>query len=179
MNPAANLILIGPMGAGKSSVGRRLATHFDLVFVDLDHAIEQRTGVSIPLIFEHEGEAGFRRREHALVAEFSARRGILLSCGGGVVLHPANRALLADNGFVVWLTASVDEQLQRLAADQQRPLLATPDRRARLDALAAERDPLYAACADLAVSSSDQSMQHAAQRIAREVAAHWQPEIPA
>ncbi len=156
MNPAANLYLVGPMGAGKTSVGRRLAESLHWPFVDLDHAIEERSGASIALTFEIEGEAGFRRREAEMLAEMVRRRGIVLSTGGGAVLAPRNRELLAANGFVVWLDADVDAQLVRLQHDRKRPLIGVEDRRGRLQQLAAERNPLYAEVADLRVASVGQ-----------------------
>src|SRR6185437_5927256 len=119
MNPSRNLFLIGPTGAGKTSVGRRLAAHYGLAFVDLDHEIERRTGTDVATVFAVEGEAGFRRRESALLDEFSA----------GAVLAADNRALLATRGYVLWLQAGVEQQLERLAHDHQRPLLAGTDRR--------------------------------------------------
>jgi shikimate kinase len=149
MNPAPNLFLIGPMGAGKTTIGRRVAEHLSLPFHDLDHVIEEQTGATIPLIFEVEGEPGFRRRERASLAEMVAHDGIVLATGGGAVLDPDNRALLAARGFVVYLETTVDQQLARLARDRKRPLLAAPDRRERLEAMALVRNPLYGAIADL------------------------------
>ena len=174
MNPSPNLFLIGPMGAGKSSIGRRLAERFGLPCVDLDAEIEQRTGTSVATIFEIEGEAGFRRRESALLAELTLRSGILLATGGGAVLVPENRTLLRERGFVVWLQTSVEQQLQRLARDRQRPLLVAADRRQRLEQLAAERDPVYADIADFTAAGSNESCQRAAARIAAALEAAWQ-----
>ncbi len=154
MNPAANLILVGPMGSGKTSTGRRLAQLLQMPFVDLDQAIEQRTGASIALTFEIEGEEGFRRRESELLAELADANGIVLSTGGGAILSEANRTLMRRRGFVVWLDAGVEAQLARLRHDRKRPLLDVPDRRAKLVELAAHRNPLYAATADLRVESS-------------------------
>lgn len=156
MIPASNLFLIGPMGAGKSTVGRHVAERLSLPFVDLDHEIELRTGASIPLIFELEGEAGFREREHALLAELALREGIVLATGGGAILDVRNRQILRERGFVVWLDSDVEVQLERLARDRQRPLLRTADRRERLESLALERNPLYAEVADLRLRSSAQ-----------------------
>jgi shikimate kinase len=174
MNPSPNLFLIGPMGSGKSSIGRRLARHFKRPCVDLDACIEERTGASIATIFEVEGEAGFRRRESELLDELTQRTGIVLATGGGAILAPANRTLLHERGFVVWLETSVEQQLRRLARDRQRPLLNAPDRRERLQQMARERDPVYRALADFAVSSEAESCRHAAARIAGLLELNWQ-----
>ena len=174
MNPAPNVFLVGPMGAGKSTIGRRLARHFGLAFIDLDDELEARTGASVKLIFELEGEAGFRARESALLAELAQADGRLLATGGGTVLDAGNRALLRSRGFVVWLRASVAQQLRRLERDRKRPLLGGPDRRARLEQLAAERDPLYAEVADLTASAEDLSAGVAAQPLAGELERCWQ-----
>ena len=174
LNPAQNLFLIGPMGAGKTTIGRRLAAHYGLCFVDLDVEIEAHTGADVPLIFDIEGEPGFRRRESALLEECSAREGVVLATGGGAVLDPRNREVLAARGFVLWLQAGVEQQLQRLARDRQRPLLQAPDRRERLEAMALQRDPLYRALADLVAPSHPHSPAHAADHIVRLLDAHWQ-----
>lgn len=179
MNPAANLVLVGPMGAGKSSIGRRLAAAFGLRFVDVDQMLEQRTGASIALIFDLEGESGFRRREQALLREICEGRGQLIATGGGAVLDAGTRALLATSGFVLHLHASVDQQLARLARDRQRPLLAAPDRRQRLEALARQRDPLYAEIADLRFQSDGLSVAQAAERLETLLADRWQRHGPA
>ena len=157
MNPSPNLFLIGPMGAGKSSIGRRLAEHLGMHCVDLDAAIEEHTGASVATIFEIEGESGFRQRESDLLAELTTQAGIVLATGGGVVLSPRNRTLLRERGFVVWLQTSVEQQLQRLARDRQRPLLEAADRRERLEQLARERDPLYRELADFRITGEDES----------------------
>ncbi len=154
MNPAPSLFLIGPMGAGKSTVGRHLADFLRMPFVDLDQEIEQRTGASIPLIFELEQESGFRRRESALLDELTQRSGVVLATGGGAVLAPENRHRLRGRGYVIWLDANVDAQLARLARDRRRPLLQAPDRRERLETLARLRQPLYAETADLRLDSA-------------------------
>ncbi len=159
------IFLIGPMGAGKTTIGRRLAQVLDREFLDSDHEIEQRAGASIPLIFELESEAGFRAREKAVIAELTQRPGIVLATGGGAVLDPDNRRCLAGRGFVVYLYASVDEQLQRTRHDTQRPLLQTADPRARLASLLEQRDPLYREIADLVVSSDDQPLRAIVQQI--------------
>ncbi len=160
------------MGSGKTTIGRVLAPRFGLDFVDLDLEIERRCGVAVSLIFEIEGEAGFRAREHAMLEDVTRGSGILLATGGGSVIDPANRALLRERGLVVWLQTSVDQQLKRLARDQRRPLLQTPDRRQRLEQLAAERDPLYRECAHLTVRSADLSPRAMAARVARRIREH-------
>jgi len=175
MNPAPNLILIGPMGAGKTTVGRHLAELMAMPFHDLDHEIETHTGAAISLVFDLEGEAGFRKREAATLAELAAGSGLVLATGGGAVLNEDNRRILKQRGFVIWLDAAIDAQLARLARDRQRPLLKAPDRRARLEQLAAQRNPLYDEIADLRVASS--GIGNSAQ-IARHIASlletHWQ-----
>lgn len=149
MDTAANLVLVGPMGAGKSSIGKRLAHALSLEFVDADRVLEARTGATVADIFACEGEAGFRRRESALLEELLAGQGQLIATGGGVVLSPANRSLLAREAYVVHLDVSVAEQLKRLARDRTRPLLQREDREAVLQGMAADRAPFYAEVADL------------------------------
>ena len=179
MNPASNLVLVGPMGAGKSTLGRRLAERLGLAFVDLDHEIETTTGATIPMIFEHEGEAGFRARESALIAQRMQGRDQVVATGGGAVLDADNRRLLAARAFVVYLPLSVDAQLERLARDRQRPLLAAPDRRARLEELAAARNPLYRALADLEFATEGLAPAVAGDRLADLLQAHWRREAAA
>lgn len=178
MNPSSNLFLIGPMGAGKTSIGRRLAEQLDLPFIDLDEKIESDTGARIALIFELEGEAGFRARERAALLQFSATKGIVLGCGGGVILDPDNRACLHERGFVVYLQASVANQLQRLHRDRQRPLLASADREPRLHAMATLRNPLYEQTADLITPTHDENVARASARVLSLIEAHWQRVIP-
>lgn len=175
MNPASNLFLVGPMGAGKTTVGRHIAELFRLPFLDLDQEIEARTGAAVSLIFELEGEAGFRRREGAMLEALATRQGIVLATGGGAVLAAANRELLARRGFVVWLDAPVEAQLARLERDRQRPLLQSPDRRERLERMAAERNPLYADVADLRLPSlGASSSMHLAHDLLDLLEARWQ-----
>jgi shikimate kinase len=174
MNPAPSLFLIGPMGAGKTTVGRRVAMQLGLDFHDLDHEIEERSGATITLIFELEGEAGFRKRETELLAEFSAKPGILLSTGGGAVLSADNRRHLRERGYVVYLETTIEQQLKRLAHDRKRPLLAAPDRRERLARLAAEREPLYRETADLVVPTGfNGSSGTTARRLVEELNVQW------
>ena len=146
-----NVFLIGPMGAGKSTIGRLLAKELKYPFKDSDREIEERTGADIPWIFDVEGEEGFRQREEAMIAELVHEDGIVLATGGGVVMRPANRAALKAGGLVVYLRTSVEQQLQRTAKDRQRPLLQTADPEAVLRDLMARRDPLYREIADLII----------------------------
>jgi len=174
MNPAPNLVLVGPMGAGKTSIGKRLAERLGLRFVDADHRLEEITGAPVPLIFECEGEAGFRVRESQLIAELMQGRGQLVATGGGAVLSPANRRLLRAHGFVVYLKVSVGQQLERLARDRSRPLLATDDKHARLESLAAVRNTLYEEIADLVFDSDGLAVTSAADRLGAMLDSHWQ-----
>ncbi|MCF7222504.1 shikimate kinase [Marilutibacter chinensis] len=174
MNPARNLILVGPMGAGKTCIGRRLAGHYGLRLVDADHEIERHTGTTIATIFECEGEAGFRARERSMLETLLRDDGLLLATGGGAVLDPDNRELLRMRGFVVHLRATPAQQLERLRHDRSRPLLARPDREAVLHEMAATRDPLYAEVADLAFDTDTLGAADAARRLQHELDRHWQ-----
>lgn len=158
MGKPQRIFLIGPMGAGKSTIGRRLARALGLRFLDSDQEIQRQTGVDIPLIFELEGEAGFRRREQAMIHELTERDGIVLATGGGAILSEDNRRRLRDQGLVVYLETSVDEQLRRTRNNRNRPLLQTPDPRARLEDLMRQREPLYRETAHLAVSTEGGSI---------------------
>lgn len=138
-----NIFFVGLMGAGKTTVGRLLAKSLDMLFYDTDHEIERRTGVRIPVIFEVEGESGFRRREAAMIEELSQLPGVVLATGGGAVLMTENRENLKRNGTVIYLRANVHELWLRTRNDKNRPLLQNADPRSRLELLFAERDPLY------------------------------------
>lgn len=146
------------MGAGKTTVGKLLAKRLNKTFIDSDHEIERRTGVNIPLIFELEGEAGFRSRETAVIQELAAQSGIVLATGGGAVLNPQNRDNLRRNGTVIYLRAKVEDLWQRTRHDKNRPLLQTTDPLGKLRELFAERDPLYREVADIVVDSGSQSL---------------------
>jgi len=147
------VFLVGMMGAGKTTIGRCLARVLGRDFIDLDHELEARCGVRVPVIFEIEGEAGFRRREAAALQECTQRRGVVLATGGGAILAPENRRLLRERGVVVYLRASVDELYRRTCRDRNRPLLATADPRATLRQLLALREPLYTEAAHLVVDT--------------------------
>ncbi|WP_022954912.1 shikimate kinase AroK [Perlucidibaca piscinae] len=138
-----NIFLVGPMGAGKTTIGRQLADLLRWEFVDSDHEIEARTGANIPWIFDIEGEAGFRQRESQVIDLLTRRHHIVLATGGGAVMREENRRHLHARGTVIYLETSVERQLERTARDSNRPLLQTPDPRARLTELLALRDPLY------------------------------------
>lgn len=173
MESAPHLVLVGPMGAGKSSIGRRLAHACGLPFVDLDREIETRAGTDIPTIFAHEGEAGFRRREREALADLLEGAPCVLATGGGAVLDPDNRARMRRQGFVVYLRIDVDAQLTRLANDRSRPLIAGDDREAVLRRLAAERGPLYDAVADLTFAPTDPGPIEATSRLTAMLADRW------
>jgi shikimate kinase len=173
MNPASNLILIGPMGAGKTSIGRRLAQQFGLRFVDADQAVVERSGAAIATIFEHVGERGFREREKAILGELLDGEGVLVSTGGGAVLDFDNRQRMRQRGFVVHLQVSVESQLKRLGRDRSRPLLQHGDPEQVLRTLASVREPLYAEIADLVLDTDGMSPGAAAMNLARLLAGRW------
>lgn len=168
--PVLNRVfLVGPMGAGKSTIGKYLARHLGLEFVDTDTEIEERTGADIPWIFDVEGEEGFRDREQQVVEEMTARDNIVLATGGGVVLRPDNRRVLAARGFVIYLYATVDEQVRRTRRDRRRPLLQKGDPEEVLRRLMGIRDPLYREIADHIIETDGCSPRTVAQRLVREL----------
>jgi len=169
-----NLFLVGLMGAGKTSVGRLLAKRFDKTFYDCDQEIERRTGVRIPVIFDIEGEAGFRARESAVLLELAALHDIVLATGGGAVVREENRRVLMQNGTVVYLRAASEDLWQRTRHDRSRPLLQTGDRRAKLEQLFIQRDPLYREVATLIVDTGKQSLRSLAQQIEQRLREHFQ-----
>lgn len=162
---AGNIFLIGMMGAGKTSVGRLLAKRFQKKFYDSDHVIEERTGVKVPVIFEIEGEAGFRARETAAIDELTALQEIVLATGGGAILSEQNRNSLKSRGAVVYLRASVRDLLNRTRHDRNRPLLQTADPRARLNELYDLRDPLYQDTAHITIDTGSQSLTSLVNRL--------------
>ncbi len=159
------IFLVGLMGAGKTSVGKMLARRLNRQFLDSDTEIERLTGVSIPVIFEIEGEAGFREREEKMIAELTNRPGIVLATGGGAVISAANRGLLKSRGLVIYLRAIPEDLWRRTRRDRNRPLLQTADPLARLRELHQQRDPLYREVADLVVDTGAQSVSALTTRI--------------
>lgn len=159
MKPESRLILVGMMGAGKTTVGRLLARRLKRRFLDTDEEIERRCGVRIPVIFDIEGEAGFRARETQMVAELCALDNVVIATGGGAVLAEENRRMIAACGVVVYLHARPPHLWQRVRHDRNRPLLATADPLKKLESLYAERDPLYREVADLVIDTGKQSVQ--------------------
>jgi shikimate kinase len=154
MNRTSNIILIGPMGAGKTTNGKWLARQLGKKFIDMDAYIEQKTGTSITHIFELEGESGFRQREASALVELLALENQVIATGGGCILLEANRTLMQQCGLVVYMHIPPEMQLQRLLNDKKRPLLQTDDRAERLQQLATVRNPLYASCADITLDLS-------------------------
>lgn len=163
-----NLYLVGLMGSGKTTIGRMLARRLGRRFLDTDHEIEQRTGVKVPVIFELEGEAGFREREAHTIAELTQEAGIVLATGGGAVLNPDNRRVLAETGWVVYLDVPPTILFERTRHDSNRPLLKVEDPLARLTALREQRDPLYREIADCIIDGSRGNSQAAIQKILKE-----------
>jgi len=160
-----NVFLVGMMGAGKTTLGRALSQRLGLEFVDMDRALVERTGVPVATIFEIEGEAGFRRRESALLGELATRTDQVVATGGGAVLAPPNRALMRSSGTVVYLRARLDHLWERTRHDSSRPLLHTADPRGTLAALLRERDPLYREVAHVVVDTGSQSASTIAGRV--------------
>jgi shikimate kinase len=160
-----NIFLVGMMGAGKTSVGRVLAKRLKKAFYDSDHIVEDRTGVKIPVIFEIEGESGFRHRESAILEELTALNEVVLATGGGAVLARENRDRLHTRGTVVYLRASVKDLLNRTRYDKNRPLLQTADPRARLTELYEMRDPLYREVAHVTIDTGNQSLTTLVNRL--------------
>jgi shikimate kinase len=167
--PCRNVFLVGPMGSGKSAVGRQLALRLGLEFHDADEAIVARTGVDIPYIFEREGEAGFRQREAEVIDELTQRDGVLVATGGGAVLDPDSRARLRARGRVVYLRTSVNQQLLRTRRGTGRPLLNNPDPRGTLTRLYAQRSPLYEECAHLVVDTDGRKVKAVVDQICRQL----------
>lgn len=155
------IVLVGPMGAGKTSLGKRLAARLKWQFFDTDHVVIKNTGADIPLIFEREGEEGFRRREHLALREvLEAPMDAVVACGGGIVIRPENRSLIMTQPLVVFLDVSVERQLERIGLDKNRPLVHAPDKRERLQQLRDERLGLYEGIADVRIDTNSNNFNH-------------------
>ena len=161
-----NIFLVGPMGAGKSTIGRELAEKLHLEFFDSDQEIERRTGADISWVFDLEGEEGFRKREEAVIDDLSEKQGIVLATGGGSVISAHVRNRLSARGIVVYLETTIDKQVARTQRDRRRPLLQTDEEpRSVLEKLAVERNPLYEEIADVIIQTDDQSAKVVANKI--------------
>jgi shikimate kinase len=169
MKTPGSLFLTGPMGAGKSTIGRQLSRQLRMTFYDSDREVENRTGVDIPLIFELEGEQGFRKRERLVIDELTSLPDIVLATGGGAILDADNRKHLAERGLVIYLHASVNQQLARTKHDRNRPLLQTDNPRQRLDDLMKLRDPLYREIADLVIDTDGKRVMAVVNQIIRKL----------
>lgn len=167
-----NIILVGPMGAGKSTLGRLLARALKRPFYDSDQVIEDRCGASIPWIFDLEGEEGFRDRESQVLEELASLEGIVLATGGGAILRPENRAKLRAGGLVIFLKTTVEQQLTRTRKSTHRPLLQTANPRQRLEALREERDPLYAQTAHLTINTDQRPPRQVVLDIKKQLFEH-------
>lgn len=170
------VFLIGPMGSGKTTIGRLVAEELGLEFHDCDHELEQSTGASVGLIFDVEGEAGFRDRETQMLRNMVRLDGVLVSTGGGAVTRQENRELMSSNGLVVWLKTSVQQQLARLSHDKNRPLLQTGNREESLKRLACERNPYYRDLADLVFVSPDRNSRITARALSQAIREHWESQ---
>ncbi len=167
MKRSINLFLIGPMGAGKSTIGKELAKELKLEFYDADQEIETRSGADIAWIFDVEGESGFRKREATVIDSLTQLSGIVLATGGGAILTPENRTRLAARGIVVYLYTTVEQQVQRTAKDKRRPLLQNEVPESKLSSLMQERDPLYREVADMVIETDGRTVRSVAKEVIR------------
>jgi len=165
VKPLTNLYIIGPMGAGKTTVGKALASFLHMDFLDSDQELERTTGVDIQTIFDLEGEAGFRRREQKIISHLTAKRNLVMATGGGTILLAENRKALRKSGTVIYLAATVEMQLNRTRYSTHRPLLQNENPQQLLETLMAEREPLYLQEADITVATGNQSSRNVAREI--------------
>ncbi len=170
-----NIVLVGPMGVGKTTIGKALAAHLNREFLDTDRVVEERTGADIPWIFDVEGEIGFRRREEAVCKELMADSGRVIATGGGIVLNEANRAEIRRDSIVIFLSATVDQLVERTAKDTRRPLLQNSNPRAVIEKVLEERLPLYQGLADIEISTESSSPKHLIQRIIKAIGDIYEP----
>lgn len=169
MSANKNIYLVGMPGAGKTTVGRQLARRMQRTFIDADHEIEERTGVRIPLIFDIEGEQGFRDRESKVLGDLGGRSNLVVATGGGAVLRQENRVALKQGGIVVYLHAAPRLLFERTRLDPNRPLLQVADPMRKIEELFAERDPLYREVADITIQSLGGSISHLVKQVEREL----------
>lgn len=162
---AQNIIFVGPMGAGKTTIGKQLARQLGRDFYDSDRVIEERTGADIPLIFELEGESGFRRREKAIINELTQMENIVLATGGGAILDPDNRDQMTRQGFVIYLNAPLKQLVNRTSKDKSRPLLQTADPRKKLEEILTVRDPLYREVADEIIETDSSPVRNVVKKL--------------
>lgn len=173
-----NVYLVGPMGSGKTTIGSRAAKGLGMSFIDCDAELEARTGASVNLIFDVEGEEGFRNRETQLLEELSKRQGLLVATGGGSILRECNRNLMNESGVVVYLKTTVKQQLSRLRLDKKRPLLQAPDREQRLTEMARVRNPIYEQLADIVFPSQNRHVSRAAKRLSDAILSYLETAQP-
>jgi shikimate kinase len=169
---ARNIILVGPMGAGKTTIGKQLAQKMGRNFYDSDREIEKHTGANIPLIFELEGEEGFRNREKNILIELTKKQNIVLATGGGAVLDPDNRSQLSKHGFVIYLSAPITQLFNRTSKDRNRPLLQTKNPRKKLEEIIAARDPLYREVADIIIETDDKPVRNVVKNLLITISKH-------
>ena len=160
-----NIFIVGPMGAGKTTIGKQLAKNLGWEFLDSDHEIVARTGVQIPIIFDIEGEAGFRKREKDIINELTLRERLVLATGGGAVLDEENRSALSTRGAVVYLCATAEQLFKRTARDRNRPLLQTENPLAKIKELLEVRDPLYREVADIVMETGEENIRSVVRKL--------------
>ncbi|MFT6836057.1 MAG: shikimate kinase [Francisellaceae bacterium] len=165
MKRSNNVFLVGPVGAGKSTIGKQLSSELKLQFYDSDREIESRCGVQIDWIFDIEGEEGFREREKNVLEDLANLQGIVLATGGGAIIYPENRTLLSSRGTVVYLQATIEQQLQRTSKDKKRPLLQVDDKEGQLRKLMGEREAMYLEIADYIIETTDTTVRNVVQKI--------------
>jgi Shikimate kinase len=172
MDSELNLFLVGPMGVGKTTIGKLISKRLGRSFVDLDDEIESRAGACIPWIFDVEGEEGFRRRESELLREFALRKGLVISTGGGIVLKPENRVLLKSSGCVIFLNASAEQLHRRTMNDKKRPLLQVEDRLAAIHNIKTARDPFYREVANIVIDVGNRSSRQVTDTLLKLIATY-------